>query len=128
MDIKEAKPGTFIRVNNRYNELYDDSLEVIGAIICVYNDENIIKVIRFCRKMCYTFFIRPEYIEVIDSSKVKLTKRNRRLFDLLFNKVIDLYGGYNQYGYEIANEYGLDAVYDYADRFYAAKKVIVDGY
>lgn len=123
LDIKEAKVGMFIRINNS-----SEVEPVIGAIICVYNDENIIKIVRFCRGMCYTFFIRPEHLEVIDSSKVKLTNKNRRLFDLLFNKTVDLTEEYNLYGYEMANKYGLDAVLEDANRFYAAKKVIVDGY
>ena len=129
LDISEAKVGMFVCGNsNVYN--FTDKRMTIGLITGQDGDIIYVMIIRNTSKphkvgKCY--YVDPEYFDIIDIKRKRLSQDEKSILNLLSKKGIDIVDGLGRHKYnvpilEITNGRDLSCALMCSDRLYDLKE------
>ena len=129
LDISEAKVGMFVCGNsNRY--AYTGKGMTIGLITGTDRDSIRVMIIRNAstpHKVGECYPVNPEYFDIIDIKRKRLSQDEKFILNLLSKKGIDIVDGlgkpkYNVPILEIVNGQNLSYILMHSDRFYDLKE------
>lgn len=129
LDIKDVKVGMFVCGNgNRY--AYTDRKMTIGLITGTDMDSIRVMIIRNAsmpHKVGECYPVNPEYFDIIDIKRKRLSQDEKHILNLLSKKCIDIVDGlgrpkYNVPILEIVNGLNLSHALMHRDRLYDLKE------